>query len=304
MRYDTPDIRTFSIKTTLGGDFVKFGVHISGAGDVRHVVKTAQALECEAVQIFSRNPRGWGSAKPIVKVNGKAMKELLEAIGVETLVVHISYLVNLASPEDRIYKRSYSLLCEDLIRSDELGADYLVIHPGSHKGQGVENGIEQIASSVRKAYNELNPKVQILFENVAGAGTEVGGQFEELKLMLDMAELGEKIGICFDTCHAFVAGYEVSTEEGVSSTLETFNNIIGLEKIKLIHANDSKGALGSKLDRHEHIGKGHIGIDGFKAIVNAVPLKSLPAILETPVNSPDDDVMNLNSIRSIDESRG
>lgn len=282
---------------------MKYGVHLSSAGGPEKLARDAEFLECEAIQVFSRNPRGWGRAKPVEKIHGKTIKEHLKGVGVEVLVIHIPYLVNLASPEEDIYNKSYNLFRDDLVRADAMGADHLVIHPGSHRGQGTEAGIRQIASSIRKAWEEVNPQVTMVLENVAGAGTEVGGRFEELKLILELINLDhDRVGICFDTCHALVSGYPVATEEDLAETMDSFDEIIGLEWIKLVHANDSKGSLGSRLDRHEHIGEGYIGLEGFKAIVNSPALKDLPAILETPKKSIDDDVRNLKVIRDLDEN--
>ncbi len=282
---------------------MKYGVHLSSAGGPEKLARDAEFLECEAIQVFSRNPRGWGRAKPVEEIHGKTVKEHLKGVGVEVLVIHIPYLVNLASPEEDIYNKSYNLFRDDLVRADAMGADHLVIHPGSHRGQGTEAGIRQIASSIRKAWEEVNPQVTMVLENVAGAGTEVGGRFEELKLILELINLDhDRVGICFDTCHALVSGYPVATEEDLAETMDSFDEIIGLEWIKLVHANDSKGSLGSRLDRHEHIGEGYIGLEGFKAIVNSPALKDLPAILETPKKSIDDDVRNLKVIRDLDEN--
>lgn len=277
---------------------MRLGLHVSIAGKIYESVDRAHALGCECMQIFSRNPRSWQTAK-LVKSDVEEFKRRREKEKIKPLIVHIPYLVNLASPEDKLYKKSIQSYIEDAERADLLGAEYFITHLGSHKGEGQDLGIRRFASALDKIIKKLHPKVMILLENTAGSGNWLGGTFEEISEIMEKSNQKKNLGLCFDTCHAYAAGYDIANKEGLNKTLKKIDKLMGIDKLKVIHLNDSKGDLGSRLDRHEHIGEGRIGKSGFKVILHHPKLKSLPLILETPKKGPESDPMNLKAVRSI-----
>ncbi len=286
----------------LKGDNImaRLGIHLSISGGFTNATSRAVELGCDCFQIFSRNPRTL-RAKPIDRSEADAFRSAVAQAGLEPVVIHVNYLVNVASPKDETYGKSVSALTDELSRAEILGADYLVLHPGNHLGSGAEAGCKRIARAIDRAYEDSGSSVMICLENMAGAGTEVGVSFAELRAICELSEHGESLGICFDTCHAYGAGYDVSTDRGLDRTLEELDSEIGLDRLMFVHANDSKGQLGAARDRHEHIGKGLIGMAGFKAILGRKELRDLPFILETPVDSPDDQVRNLAALKAAAE---
>jgi len=279
---------------------MRLGVHVSIAGKIYEAVDRAKALNCECMQIFSRNPRGWQAAK-LDKADVEEFKKRRKEAGITPLVVHIPYLINLASPEDRLYKKSIQAYLEDIRRADLLSAEYFVTHLGSHKGKGRDLGIDRFARALDKIIKELKPKVKILLENTSGSGNWLGGDFEDIAEIMTKSHQKDRLGLCFDTCHAYAAGYDIKNKKGLDETLKKIDKLIGINKLKLIHINDSKGDLGSHLDRHQHIGKGKIGRDGFKLILHHPKLRDLPYVLETPKEDVKSDPMNLKTVRSIYE---
>ena len=279
---------------------MRLGVHVSIAGKIYEAVDRAKALNCECMQIFSRNPRGWQAAK-LDKADVEEFKKRRKEAGITPLVVHIPYLINLASPEDRLYEKSIQAYLEDIRRADLLSAEYFVTHLGSHKGKGRDLGIDRFARALDKIIKELKPKVKILLENTSGSGNWLGGDFEDIAEIMTKSHQKDKLGLCFDTCHAYAAGYDIKNKKGLDETLKKIDKLIGIKKLKLIHINDSKGDLGSHLDRHQHIGKGKIGRDGFKLILHHPKLRDLPYVLETPKEDVKSDPMNLKTVRSIYE---
>ena len=279
---------------------MRLGVHVSIAGKIYEAVDRAKALNCECMQIFSRNPRGWQAAK-LDKADVEEFKKRRKEAGITPLVVHIPYLINLASPEDRLYKKSIQAYLEDIRRADLLSAEYFVTHLGSHKGKGRDLGIDRFARALDKIIKELKPKVKILLENTSGSGNWLGGDFEDIAEIMTKSHQKDKLGLCFDTCHAYAAGYDIKNKKGLDETLKKIDKLIGIKKLKLIHINDSKGDLGSHLDRHQHIGKGKIGRDGFRLILHHSKLRNLPYVLETPKEDIKSDPMNLKTVRSIYE---
>ncbi|MBI3830116.1 MAG: deoxyribonuclease IV [Planctomycetes bacterium] len=250
-----------------------------------------RAIGCRALQIFSGNPRGWTKA-PQVPERVEEFKEAVKAAKIDPVVVHATYLINLAAPDDPIFKLSVDTFLDELRRSAALGARFYVVHSGSHKGQGEEKGRQRIIEALRRADREVPDRPEILLENTAGTANSLGTTFEDLAKLLDGAAIPRN-GVCFDTCHALAAGYEIRTAEGAARTLDDFDRIVSLQRLRCLHVNDSKGGLGSHLDRHEHIGKGEIGEAGFKAFFADKRVWNLPAILETPLDQPDDDRRNL-----------
>ncbi|KPK41805.1 MAG: hypothetical protein AMJ78_04515 [Omnitrophica WOR_2 bacterium SM23_29] len=277
---------------------MKLGVHVSIAGHIYEAVDRAAQLRCDTFQIFSRNPRGWAVTKLDPK-DAEEFKRRRKEKSIAPVVVHIPYLINLCSPEENLWKRSVNAYIEDIKRADMLGAEYFVTHLGSHKGKGEEFGISRFSSGLNEAIKKTEPKLMILLENTAGSGNWLGYKFEHLKTIIDKIKDKKHIGICLDTAHTFESGYDVKTKAGLDSTLRKIDSIVGLDKIKVIHLNDSKTAFGSHADRHWHIGKGEIGMNGMSLILNHPKLKGLPFILETPKKDLKDDRTNLATVRKL-----
>jgi len=283
---------------------LKIGCHISIAGGIDNSVVRAVELGCNTMQIFSKNASTWRE-KILKKGEVESFRENLKKSNINPVFIHASYLVNLASPSDELYFKSINAFLEDIKRADLLLPDpYLIIHPGAHTGAGEEYGIQRIIRALNIILEEstdLGLKTIILLENTAGSGTHLGYTFGQLKRMMEGAKDRKRIGVCFDTCHAFAAGYDLSHREGIKQTLEEIDKYLGLEQLKVIHLNDSKFPLGSRKDRHMHIGKGYIGLEGFKVLVNHKYLKNLPFILETPKHDEKDDINNINLVKSLVE---
>jgi deoxyribonuclease-4 len=277
----------------------RVGFHVSIAGGISNSVNNAKKLGCSAFQIFTRNPRGW-AVNPIPRSEVFSFKNRLAASGIErtSVVVHMPYLPNLSGPPGELYQRSVMTLKEEMQRCELLEISYLVIHLGSHMGRGSNTGIDQLinALSTASAHSTSASGVMILLENNAGYKNNVGGTFEELSLILDRLNSSQRFGLCIDTCHLFASGYDLRTDESVNKVIENIKNTIGLKAVKVIHLNDSKGPLGSNLDRHEHIGLGSIGVEGIAAFINYPNIKALPIIMETPIDTRRGDRQNLEII--------
>lgn len=279
---------------------MRFGFHISIAGGFDKVAERAKRLNCQSIQIFSRNPRGW-AYKPLEneKIN-KFKKELRDA-DISPLFIHLPYLPNLASSETILQDKSLQALIQDIDRAAILGASFLVVHMGSRGDSSEEEAFERVAKSVNEALC-LSPKnVLLLLENTSGQGKQIGCNFFQIKKVIEKIKDNQRVGVCFDTAHAFEAGYNLSTRGGLQDTLNEFEKYIGLEKLHLIHLNDSKTPMGSRIDRHWHIGQGHIGIEGFRNIINHPRLKMLPAIMETPGQTEEDDLNNMSTVRELEK---
>lgn len=275
---------------------MKLGVHVSIAGHIYEAADRAAQLGCNTFQIFSRNPRGWETTD-LDPEDAEEFKRRCRDNRISPVVVHIPYLINLCSPEDSLWKKSLDAYIEDIKRADMLGADYFITHLGSPKGNGVEYGIARFSKGMNEAIAGAKPKLMILLENTAGSGDSLGSKFEHLKAIMDNVK--GKLGVCLDTAHAFEAGYNDSSEAGLNSMMKEVDEIIGAEKIKVVHFNDSKSDLDSHYDRHWHIGKGNIGTQGMKRIVNHPKLKDCAFILETPKETDKDDKMNLAAVRKM-----
>ena len=243
-------------------------MHVSIAGSIDRSVDNALTLGCTAFQIFTRNPRGW-NAKPLSNKDVTDFREKLAASKIDRFatVSHMPYLPNLSSPEDDPFAKSLNSLVEELKRCSKLGVPYLVAHLGSHKGSGDQKGIEKLVKAFTKAIENTPNDVMILLENTAGQKNSVGSNLEQLASILFQLKPAKRFGICFDTCHLFAAGYDLRDEKTVKSTLEQFNKFIGVEHLKIVHLNDSKGVLGCNVDRHEHIGLGNIGETGLSYVI-------------------------------------
>ncbi|HDP70527.1 MAG TPA: deoxyribonuclease IV [Actinobacteria bacterium] len=279
---------------------MKFGCHVSIVGKIYLAVERAVARGCETMQIFSGNPRGWKNPD-ILDEDIKEFNLRRKKAGIDPLVIHMPYLINLGSSDVDIHSKSVVAMLNAIERAKKLNAYYLVFHPGSHRGTGRKNGLKKVAKSLESLIPMIDGEMKILLENTAGSGFSLGSTFEELSIILNELNWDNRLGICLDTCHAYAAGYDISTKEGLSDVLRKLDERIGLDKLFLIHANDSKFPLNSHVDRHAGIGKGYIGTEGFKKIVNHSALKSLPCILETPHVNEKDDMYNLNLIKNMRE---
>ena len=279
---------------------LRLGAHESIAGGIYKAVDRAHSIGCESVQVFVKSNRSW-AVKPLTDEEVARFKERVEETGIRPVVAHTSYLLNPAAPDEDLWIRSRDVLIVELERCERLGIPYLVLHPGSHVGIGEEEGLRRVAKALGEVHAACPGfRTQILLETTAGQGTNLGYTFEQLAWLLENTPKGDRLGICMDTCHLFAAGYELRTPEGYEATMEAFDRIIGLDRLKAIHLNDSRHDLGSHKDRHEHIGKGFIGLEGFRNILNDPRLDGLPGLLETP-KSPDlhEDVENLAVLRSL-----
>ena len=275
---------------------MRIGVHVSIAGRIQESLERAKALGCNTMQIFSRNPRGWQASR-LEAADIKEFKALKRKYDISPVAVHIPYIINLATPNDRLYEMSIGAYEEDIGRVDALGAEYVVTHLGSHTGSGEENGIERFSGALAEIIRRCKPKAMILLENTAGSGDWIGYRFEHLKRIIDGQKRPEKVGVCFDTAHAFEAGYDMKTKNGLEKTLKEFDKLLGAGLIKVVHFNDSLSLLGSRVDRHQHIGKGNIGLQAMARIINHPKLRDAAFIMETPKESEKDDIMNMRTAK-------
>jgi deoxyribonuclease-4 len=259
----------------------------------------AKKIGCDTFQMFSANPRGWRTLDP-TPAECEAFKGARQAYGLSPVVIHDNYLINLASSDALIRERSIAAFRRELKRAVALGADFLVTHPGSAKGAEPAAAIAICVESLLQAAAGLKlDGLTILIENTAGQGTAIGRSFEEVAEIIARAEKDLPAGACIDTAHSFEAGYAIHTAAGLTAAVKQLNATIGIEKVRVIHANDSKTAFESHADRHEHIGEGQIGAEAFKRIVRHPMLKDIPFICETPVDKPDDDVRNIEMMRKL-----
>ncbi len=281
------------------------GCHLSIGKGFSGAIDAAEALGNNALQIFSHNASSW-RMKPISPEAAAAFRARYDASSVEYVVIHTMYLLNLASPDVALFERSVVALEEEVARANILGIDHLVTHLGAHKDTGKTAGVARITEAFERVIGseayQATPNLTLLLENTAGTGTTMGSGFSELAAIIDGLSNASRIGVCLDTCHAFAAGYELRTPEGLAETLEALDRAVGLERLRLVHLNDSKYPLAARRDRHEHIGRGEIGEAGFSLIVNHPALRDLPFILETPKKmdgQPDADPINLERVRSL-----
>ncbi|MCM8795914.1 MAG: deoxyribonuclease IV [Candidatus Omnitrophica bacterium] len=275
------------------------GVQVSSEGKIYETLERAQSLGCNTMQIFSRNPQQWRrsflSTDEIDKFRRRRRISRINPI-----FIHIPYLINLASPNPRLYTASIEAYIEDILEAEALKADYIVTHMGSHKNTSEEAGLARLTSALNTILEKTkNTSVGILLENTAGSGSWLGYKFSHQKKIIAGLKHKERIGLCFDTAHAYLAGYDITTSWGLESTLKEIDKLIGVDLIKLIHLNDAKGKLGSRQDRHEHIGKGSLGKEAIKRIINHPKLRNRPFILETPKKTEEDDIMNLQTVRNL-----
>ena len=278
---------------------MQIGCHVSISGGIDRAVDNAVERECSAFQIFSRNPRGW-HAKEISDKEVDSFKEKLNESKIDKFAtcVHMPYLPNLSSPKEESYEKSVNTLVNEVKRCSRLEIPYLVTHLGSHLGIGEEKGITQLIKAYKKAA-EVKNNVTILLENTAGQKNSVGSDFKQLGAIFSQLKPAKRFGICFDTCHAFVFGYDLRKEKNVKNTFKEFDEFVGFENLKILHLNDAKGDLGSRLDRHYHIGLGNIGQKGMETIVKTINKKKVPIVLETPIDDTRDDFANVKIAKGL-----
>lgn len=275
------------------------GCHVSIAGSIDKAVDNAVERECSAFQIFTRNPRGW-HAKELMDQDIKNFKEKLNSSKIDrfSTCAHMPYLPNLSSPKDDGFEKSVNSLIEELERCGKLGIPYLVTHLGSHLGTGEEAGMKRLVKGLTKA-GQVKNDVMILLENTAGQKNSVGADFAQLGEIFRQLKPANKFGICFDTCHAFVSGYDLRTENDVKQTFKEFEKHVGMENLKILHLNDAKGEIGCNLDRHYHIGLGSIGEEGMAAVIKLITKKKIPIVLETPIDDTRDDFENVRIVKEL-----
>lgn len=268
------------------------GAHISSAGGLFKAFQRAEDIGCETMLIFTKSNRQW-RAKPLTEQDIAKFKSAQTASSVSPVAVHATYLINIASPKPDLWEKSYQLLKTEVERCDALGIPYLTFHPGSHMKMGNEAGMERIAQGLRRLLTETAEcETVVCLETMAGQGTNLGHAFNQLATMLtdgDPGGLAHRLGVCFDTCHVFAAGYDLRTPTAYTATLAEFDSLVGLDRIKCFHFNDSQFDFGTRRDRHAHIGEGFIGLDGFANFVNDPRWASHPAHLETPKVKKHDD---------------
>lgn len=276
------------------------GAHVSIAGGVSFAFREAEMLGCEAMQIFTKSSNQW-QAKELTVDDIDKFKQEAKRTKIK-VVAHDSYLINLASPKDFIYEKSLAAFKEELVRCDQLEIPYLVMHPGSHVGSGEEAGVKKIAASFNRLFAENNFKVKIALETTAGQGTNLGNSFEQLAQIVGLVKNHHQLVYCLDTCHIFTAGYDLRTQEVYEKTMKDFDNVLGLQNLAVIHLNDSKKDLGSRIDRHENIGRGFLGQTAFKLLLNDKRLATVPKILETPLGDGDQDerLQDLKLLRKLE----
>jgi len=280
--------------TSKNVEAILLGVHVSISGGVEEAIPRAVHLGCNAIQIFSRNPRGWKSAALDPSAVALFRKRSKDA-GIDPVVVHTPYLLNLATGDRKLYRQSINGLILDVQRAEKLGARFVVTHLGSAGENSRKFGLKRIIEALREVLPR-EASVSVLLENGAGAGNSLGNRFEELAEIIEAVGNHKNIGICFDSCHGFAAGYDLRTAEAVDQLAKEIRRTIRRKRLALLHLNDCAGKLGGHLDRHEHIGKGEIGMGGFKNLLRHPCFRGLPMILETPKDHPDADRKNLMRI--------
>ena len=277
--------------------FPKIGLHAPIAGGLQNALLKAHGLGCDTVQIFSRNPRGW-MARPLTDEEVTRFRAVRAETGISPVAIHCNYLVNLAAANTEILQKSRASFREEVLRGIQLGADFLVVHPGSARGSCESDGIRTCAESLQAACDGLKlGAFRILLENTAGQGECIGHRFEHLgEIMEARPELN--LGVCFDTAHAFTAGYDMREADGLDATIESLERNVGTRNVRAVHFNDSKAEYNSRVDRHWHIGLGHLGGEALRRIARHPKLSHASFLLETPQDETGDDARNLEALRA------
>jgi deoxyribonuclease IV len=279
---------------------MKFGAHMSTSGGLHKAFGHGERAGCDTIQIFSKNQQQW-RGKPLLEQDIAQFRAEQQRTGFGPLIVHDSYLINLASPKDDLWEKSIAAFADELERCAALGIPYLVTHPGAHVGTGEEAGLRREAEALNRLFDAgVGGDTLVLLETTAGQGTCLGHRFEHIATLIEQVGHPERIGVCVDTCHILAAGYDIRTPEACAVTFEEFDRVIGIGRIKAFHLNDSQKDLGSRVDRHSHIGTGFVGLEGFRAIVNDPRFAEIPMILETPKGDDlAEDIENLAKLRGL-----
>jgi deoxyribonuclease-4 len=271
---------------------------MSIAGGCHHALLAAQAQQCSTVQLFTKNSNQW-NARELTDEEVRLFRRTLRQTGLRLPMAHDSYLINLASPDKALYRRSLEAFVIELQRAEQLDLRYLVTHPGAHIDSGEDQGLARVATALDEVHARCPGfRVQVLLETTAGQGSSLGHRFEHLGRLLELVKEPKRLGVCFDTCHVFAAGYALAPQSAYKDTMAEFNRLIGLKHLRAFHLNDSQKPLGSRVDRHAHIGRGCLGLEPFRLIVNDPRFRNLPMVLETPKDN-DMDAVNLGVIRSL-----
>lgn len=280
-----------------GLTLLKLGLHVSIQGTIDKAVDRAVERGCNTFQIFTGNPRGWRS-KELSPDEVDTFIEKVRQHKISPVFGHVPYLLNLPSPKEDVYRKSVNSLMSELDKCERLEIPYLVAHLGSHLGTGKEEGLRRTTHAINLSFSNAGGDVILLLENTAGTKNSIGSSFEEIRSIIDHVDVRERVGVCFDTCHGFAAGYDLRTRRAVEGTIGKIDETVGFERVKLVHLNDSIGNLGSRIDRHEHIGMGSIGENGFRNILGS-KFGQLPLILETPIDERRSDIQNLEKVREL-----
>lgn len=277
---------------------MRLGAHMSISGGVDKAAVRGQEVGCEAIQIFTKNSNQW-KAKPLAAAEIQAFHQTCEAARIAPVIAHSAYLINLAAADDALYEKSIQAFRDELHRCDLLDIPYLVVHPGAHMGLGEEWGLRRVAAAINRVHREAPAlRASIVLEVTAGQGTTLAYKFEHFAVILEQVAAAERLGFCLDTCHVLAAGYDFRTRRGYDQMMDAWDDLVGIARLRVIHLNDSKKDLGSRVDRHEHIGQGYIGTKGFEFLLNDRRLAELPMVLETPKDD-DADVRNLRTLRGL-----
>jgi deoxyribonuclease-4 len=280
------------------------GAHNSIAGGLHRAVERARSVGCDCLQIFTKNNNQW-RAKPILDAEAALFRSTLGELAVGHPIAHNSYLINLASPDETLWRRSVEAMVVELQRAGQLGLAYVVAHPGASLDSGEELGLKRVVAALDEIQAQTRGgEAKILLETTAGQGSCLGHRFEHLATILDAVKDPDRLGVCVDTCHVFAAGYPLGTLRQYRATIKKLAATVGLEKVRAFHLNDSKRELGSRVDRHEHIGKGQLGLEPFRQLLNDPRFQQVPMYLETPkgtVDGEDLDAVNLRTLRGLDE---
>jgi len=277
---------------------MRIGFHVSISGGFSKSVERAYELGCTCMQIFSRNPRGW-TFKPLDKADIVEFKKLREQWDIGPVFVHTNYLINLASVRPDLYERSIEQLVIDLERTEHLGAEYLVTHLGSASSKEPAWMIDRVSEALNTAMKLHPPKATVLLENTAGESGDVGYTLEQVQEVISCLNDASAVGICYDTCHGFAAGYDIRTKKDVDALAKKIESTVGLARLKGMHLNDCLRDFNSRVDRHWHIGEGKIGLEGFKFLLHHPAFKDVPKIMETPKETEEDDPRNMKTVRSM-----
>jgi len=276
------------------------GAHMSISGGLHLAFARGEEVGCTAMQVFTKNASQW-RAKPISDEDARLFREAWERSPIGPVIAHDTYLINLAATDDEKWAKSKAAFANELVRCSQLGIPGLVMHPGSHLGAGEEAGIAKVAESFREIFAEAPDDVTVLIENTAGQGTNLGWRFEHLAEIMEQVP-GGRFGVCFDTCHALASGYDLTNAEAYAATMEEFERLIGVDRIQAFHVNDSKKGLSSRVDRHEQLGEGAVGLEGFRALMQDQRFVEVPKILETPKG--EDSAWDLRNLALLRELAG